>query len=186
MEKKQEERDAHKHEDHERHDHVHEEKTEKKSEEKKIEKKHVPKKSEAVVVGDNLPISTKQSMGICDFIRGRKISDAISNLEMVEKLKKAVPMKGEYAHKKGKRMSSGKFPKKAAGVFIRLLKSLSANANALGVEEPIIAVAIPNIAQRPFGRFGATRKKRTHVKIIAKMKVKDNKKTKEIKQQYEK
>ena len=79
-------------------------------------------------------------------------------------------------------MSSGKFPKKAAGVFIRLLKSLSANANALGVEEPIIAVAIPNIAQRPFGRFGATRKKRTHVKIIAKMKVKDNKKTKEIKQ----
>jgi len=193
MEKKQEvypekhngKKEEHKHEEHSRvhlPEHKHEEiKTETK-EEKKIEKKHVPKKSEAVVVGDNLPISTKQAMGICDFIRGRKISDAISNLEMVEKLKKAVPMKGEYAHRKGKRMSSGKFPKKAAGVFIRLLKSLSANANALGVEEPIIAVAIPNIAQRPFGRFGATRKKRTHVKIIAKMKVKDNKKTKEIKQ----
>lgn len=137
---------------------------------KKIEKKHVPKKTEAVVHGRNLPMSTKKSMGICKFIKGKTIPNAIADLEQVARLKKVVPMKGEYAHQKGKGISSGKFPKKAAGIFINLLKSLSANANVSGLEEPIIAEAVANIAPRPFGKFGAVRKKRTHVKLVVREK----------------
>ena len=85
-------------------------------------------------------------------------------------------MKGEIPHRKGKGISSGRFPKKAAKNFIILLKSLAANANEGNLDEPIIVEAIANMAARPHGRFGRTQKKRTHVKIIAKNKIQKSKK----------
>ena len=141
---------------------------EKKTEEKKIEKKpevKKPKKTEAVVNVQNLPISTKDSAAICKFIKNKKIENAITDLEQVLILKKAVPMKGEIPHKKGKGMMSGRFPRKASQNFIKLLKSLLANATYNGLEEPVIAEAIANQASRPYGRFGRWQRKRTHVKL---------------------
>lgn len=139
--------------------------------EKKVEKKPVVekrKKSEAVVTADNIPMSTKHSAAICYFIKNKKIEDAISDLEAVLRFKKAVPMTGEIPHRKGKGMMSGRFPKKASENFIRLLKSLNANSNYNGMTNPVIVEAVANIGVRPFGRFGAVRKKRTHIKIVAK------------------
>jgi len=137
-----------------------------KSEEKKkpIVKKPIKKKTEAVVNAKSLPISTKYSVAICKFIKGKKIEDCINYLEKVIVTKKAIPMKGEIPHRKGK-MMSGRFPKKASEHFIKLLKSLEANANANNLEESRISEAIANKAQRPYGRFGRTQKKRSHVII---------------------
>jgi large subunit ribosomal protein L22 len=149
---------------------------EKLAKEEKTEKKPVqekPKKTEAVVNAHNLPISTKYSAAICRFIKNKKIEDAIADLEQVLVLKKAVPMKGEIPHRKGKGIMSGRFPKKATQNFIRLLKSLSANANHNGLENPILVEAIANIGSRPYGKFGRVRKKRTHVKIKVKEEKKD-------------
>jgi large subunit ribosomal protein L22 len=146
---------------------------EKLAKEEKTEKKPVqekPKKTEAVVNAHNLPISTKYSAAICKFIKNKKIEHAIADLEQVLVLKKAVPMKGEIPHRKGKGMMSGRFPKKATENFIRLLKSLLANANHNSLENPIIVEAIANIGARPYGKFGRVRKKRTHVKIKVKEK----------------
>lgn len=144
---------------------VEDKKTEKKTE-KKIEQK--VKKTEASVNGVDLPISTKDSVAICRFIKGKKIDRAIFDLEQVLLYKKAIPMKGEIPHRKGKGMMSGRYPKNATICFIKLLKSLLANANEL--EDPIITEAIANLASRPFGRFGRIRKKRSHIKIIMKEK----------------
>jgi ribosomal protein L22 len=169
---------------HEEHKHAHEEKPvetpKEKAEEKKEENAIVkeekkpeikrPKKSEAVVNALSLPISTKTAMAICRFIRGKKINLAIEKLEQVVEMKIAVPMKGEIPHRHGRGMMSGRYPKKASEIFIKLLKSLSANANFNGIENPAIAEAIANIASRPHGKFGAVRKKRTHVKLIARQK----------------
>jgi ribosomal protein L22 len=132
-----------------------------------------PKKSEAVVKGVNIPVSTKHSKAICRFIKRKKISDAINDLEQVRKLRKAVPMTGEIPHRKGK-MMSGRFPEKAAKEFIILLKSLAANADYNGIENPIITTAISNIGARPFGKYGV-RRKRTHVTLIVKSKLASNK-----------
>ncbi len=137
------------------------------SKEKKVGKKHAPKKTEAVINGLSLSMSTKKAMGICKFIKGKTITKAIADLGEVVHGGRVVPMKGEYAHQKGKGISSGKFPVKAAGIFITLLKGLAGNANVAGLEEPVIFEAVANLAPRPFGRFGAIRKKRTHVKIVA-------------------
>jgi len=151
--------------------------SESKKEEKKqpIIKKPVVKKTEAVVNAKGVPISTKHSMAICKFIKGKKINDCIEYLEQVARARKAVPMKGEIPHRKGK-MMSGRFPKNASNEFIILLKSLGANANANNLEEPIIYEAIANIGPRPFGRFGRTRKKRTHVTIKVREKKQKEKK----------
>jgi large subunit ribosomal protein L22 len=138
---------------------------EKKSEKKKDTKPKV-KKTEAFVNMSSLPISTKHSIAICKFINGKKIEDAIKDLEQVVVLKKAVPMKGEIPHRKG--MMSGRYPKNASLQFIKMLKSLSGNANANGLENPRISEAIANLARRPYGNFGRVKRKRTHVKIIVK------------------
>ena len=102
-------------------------------------------------------------------------------MEKVILLKKPVPMKGEIPHRKG--MMSGRYPKKTAEHFIKLLKSLSANASVNGLEKPIISEAIANLASRPYSKFGRVRKKRTHVKIIVKekLKISDNPPLKESK-----
>lgn len=150
---------------------VNQEKVESKTDKKeKNVKKHVSerlKKTEAVVRAENIPISTKDSSAICRFIRGKKIENAIKDLEEVLKLRKVVPMTGEIPHRRGKGIMSGRYPKKASENFIKLLKSLSANANYNGLENPVIVEAVPNMGMKVMGRFGSVRKKRTHIKIVA-------------------
>jgi len=123
------------------------------------------KREYAVINAKSVPISAKYSIAICRFIKGKTIGNAIRDLEPVLILKKAIPMKGEIPHRKGKGMMSGRFPKKAVEHFIRLLKSLEANASVNEIDEPVIVETIANLAQRPYGRFGRTKKKRTHIRI---------------------
>lgn len=145
-----------------------EDKKETKTEDKKVEaKKQVQKikKDEAVVNGVGLPISTLDSVFISKFIKGKTIDKAIADLEEVLKFRRAIPMTGEIPHRKGKGMMSGRYPIKPITYFIKMLKSLKANAIVNGIEEPIIVESISNKAYQPYGRFGSVRKKRSHVKI---------------------
>ena len=146
---------------------------EEKSKEEKKKKVIKIKKTEAFVNETSIPISTKHSIAICKFIKGKKIEDAINNLEQVVLKKKAVPMKGEIPHRKG--MMSGRYPKKAAEHFIKVLKRLAANAIVNGLENPVIAETIANFGSRPYGKFGRVRKKRTHLKITVKEKKEEKK-----------
>jgi len=151
-----------------------EQKEEKK--EKKQEKKIV-KKDEAIVNGLSLPISTKTSAAICKFIKGKTIDKAIADLEEVLKFKRVIPMTGEIPHKKGKGIMSGRYPLKAIGYFIKMLKNLNANAIVNGLEEGIIVEAVPNRASLPYGRGGSIRRKRTHVRIkVKEIKIKSKEK----------
>lgn len=140
---------------------------EKKIEEKKSVAKPVVKKTNAIAHSYNAHLSTKTSAAVCRFIRGKHIDVAIKELEDVLAKKRALPMKGEIAHQKGKGMMSGRFPKEASKHFIYLLKSLNVSATANGLENPIISEAVANIGARPYGRFGRFRRKRTHIKLVA-------------------
>lgn len=148
---------------------------EKKEEDKKTKRKDSKKekKSEAKVNVRDLPLSTKVSAAICKFIKNKEIKRAIEDLNKVTNKKMAVPMKGEYPHQK--RIMSGKYPVKAAGEFRQLLKSLRANAVENGLEKPVIRTAIANKGQRPMAKFGRWQRKRTHLTIIAKESIGENK-----------
>jgi len=131
---------------------------------KPIQSKPKVKRDYAIVNAKDVPISTKHSIAICRFIKNKNIEKAIEGLGKVLIKKKAIPMKGEIPHRKGKIMS-GRYPQKAVGHFIKLLKSLESNSNINELNEPVIVEAISNLAQRPYGRFGRTKKKRTKIKI---------------------
>ena len=151
-----------------------------KPETKEVKKKaKAPKKESVKVYGKSLSVSTKVGAAICKFIRGKSLDNAIADLEAVTLLKKAVPMKGEIPHRKG-RIMSGRFPERAAKDFLVLVKSLKANAAQHDVEAPIITEAIANKAQRPYAKGGRARRKATHVTIVATEKkvIKQNKKKK--------
>lgn len=139
-----------------------------------IQNKKIIKKNEAVVNIQNAPVSTKFSMAICKFIKHKEIKKAISELEQVLVYKKAIPMRGGVGHKSSAgsfASGSGKYPVNTAEYFITLLKSLSANAAANGLETPIITEAFANIGQKPRARFGRWQRKRSHIKLTAKNKI---------------
>ncbi len=159
-------------------EHKHPEKTDIKADEKKDQAKDenetlkkVPKmeikkvkKTEAVVKGFDLPISTKYSMALCRFVKGKTTEQAMKDLNLVLKKKKVVKMKGEIPHRHGKGIMSGRWPQNASAHFIKLVKTLDANARQNGIEGDIkITSASATIASMPYGRFGKHRKKRTHV-----------------------
>lgn len=148
---------------------VHEEKSQvKKHEVKKV------KKSETSVEARNLKVSTKDAISLCRFILNKKLDRAIKDMEEVSKMKKAVPMKGEYSHQKGKIMS-GRYPMKAGKEFLVLLKSLQGNANNHDINSPVITLAFANKGPAVYASGGRTRK-RTHIKIVASEKKGEGKK----------
>jgi len=82
----------------------------------------------------NLPISTKHSIEISRYLRYKTTAFAKNFLENVIALKKAVPFRRfnrDMGHKAG--MAAGRFPQKAAKEFLRLIKSVEANAQFKGL-----------------------------------------------------
>ncbi|MEK6885774.1 MAG: uL22 family ribosomal protein, partial [Nanoarchaeota archaeon] len=149
--------------------------TEKKVEVKKQEQK---KRAYACLNANNLSISTKEGLHICDMIRYKKVDDAIKMCEEVTTMKRAVPMHNrECGHKKG--MMGGRYPVSASKEFVKALKALKANAiyHGLEIENCIISECKTNMAARPYKRGGA-KAKRSHVF----MKLEPNKKKIAIKQ----
>jgi ribosomal protein L22 len=160
-------------------------KTEEGKTEEKKEKKpaQIVKKDFVVVNAKSVPVSTKYAIAICKFIKNKKIKDARKELEEVGKLKKSIPMKGEFGHRRGSgkvASGEGKFPVRSSKYFITLLKSLAGNATNHDILDPIISEAIANRASAPAGRFGRWKRKRTHIMLKA-INTPEKKQTKEKK-----
>lgn len=148
-----------------------ESKEEKKEEKKETKKTETPKvkKTEAIAYGISLVASKKHCMYICNFIKGKKIDDAISMLQDVIKYKRAVPFKGEIPHRRGVGMMSGRYPINASKIFINILKGLKGNAivNGMDLDRTFISYGSPSWASRP-SRKGGVSAKRTNLLIKAK------------------
>lgn len=131
------------------------------------------KEKMARVVGRDLSMSTKDSIEICSFIRGKKLIRAKELLENVAKEKIPVPYKRfteGAGHRKG-RMASGRYPFKASTEILMLLDSLEANAQQKGLNASALVIkhACAHMASRPprYGRIRGRRAKRTHVELVA-------------------
>jgi hypothetical protein len=142
------------------------------AEEKKLakEKQKVPKEhpkndaieKSAIVNGRDIPVSQKQAMAVCNFIRGKNIDLALNLLEKASLKKIAIPMRGEIAHKRN--MMSGRYPVTTVNEVIKLLKSLKANAMVKEMEiEKYRLACKTDLATKPYKRFGNGKFKRTHI-----------------------
>jgi len=150
----------------------------KKDDSKDKKKQKAPKKEEASVKVEGARISAKKSVDVCRFIKGKKITIAIKELEEVVKGRKPIPYRGEYAHQHGKGISGGGFPKNVALVFLKLLKSLQANASQHGMEDTYVHFAKADRASRPFKGFGKFKAKRASITIKSKEEKNDGAKKK--------
>lgn len=118
----------------------------------------------------NLPISTKQSIEISRHLRYKNTAFAKKFLGEVALLKKAVPFRRftqDTGHKAG--MASGRYPQKAAKEFLRLIKSVEANAHARGLNTAQLKIVklLANKASIPMsGGRSQHGTKRTHLEVV--------------------
>jgi ribosomal protein L22 len=147
---------------------------------KKAKEEEKKPKEKAIVNGKSLAISSKDCFAICRQIKGKTPEQAAEFLQEVVNKKKAIKMpRREIGHRKGKGISSGRYPKKACLEIINLIRQLKANSIINGIENPVIFVAKADKASRPYRREGR-RTKRTHIYLEAREK-KSSKTNKKLK-----
>jgi len=146
----------------------------------------------AKATGRSLPISTKQAIMICQFIRNKNVQKMKTFLEDVIKEKRAVPFTrftNGLGHKPG--MAAGRYPKNASQEILNLLKSAESNAQMKGLNTAnlIIGMVKANRASTSwhYGRKRRRQMRRSNVDIILTEQKSDktekNKKSKEVKEQ---
>jgi large subunit ribosomal protein L22 len=129
------------------------------------------KENMARVSGRSLPISFKQAIEICNFLRNKKVSSAKESLQDVIKHRIAIPMNRfnkDVGHKKG--ISSGRYPEKASNEILSLINSVESNAQFKGLNTSrlVISHIIANKGAKAihYGRKRRRQAKRTNLEII--------------------
>ena len=124
-------------------------------------------------------ISHKHAREIAVAIKGMSIEKARDYLMDVVKAKRAVPFrryKNEVGHKSDTGVMSGRYPKKAAGEFIKLLDNLESNAEYRGMDLDRLRVVnatvhkgrkIKRFIPRAMGRATPKVDILTHVELVA-------------------
>ena len=125
----------------------------------------------AKATGKDLPISTKYSIEICNFIRGNKLKLAKKRLMDAIDKKAAIPFKmftKDMGHKRN--IAAGKYADNACGTILSIIESAEANARnkGLNIENLLVKSIIVNRAARPYryGRKKRVKMKRTHVEVV--------------------
>ena len=148
----------------------------KKKESVKIEKLEDKGAHFAIARAENVSISTKQSVEITSFIRGKELEKAKRLLQEVLEQKRAIPFKRynkDMGHKPGK-IAAGRYPKKATTEIIKLLDTVQANADNKGLDKNNLLIseikADKGAQQWHYGRLRRRRMKNTHlfVKVVEK------------------
>ena len=134
----------------------------------------------ARAVGIALPVSLKQSVEICAFIRNKNINDAKKMLQMVVEKRKAVPFKRynfDLGHKK--KMGPGRYPEKASREFIKLIENVEANAQFKGLNTSNLVIAHVSAHNSGkawhYGRHSRRRVKRANIEICVEERAKETK-----------
>jgi len=136
----------------------------------------------AKAVGVALPISRKQSIMICKFVRNKSVQLAKKHLAEVIEKKRAVPFtrfNDDMGHKAG--MAAGRYPIKACQHILALLESAESNAQFKGLSTADLIITHISAQKGPdtwrYGRHIRRQAKRTHIEIV----LEERKKSKEEK-----
>jgi len=143
----------------------------------------------ARAIGRSLPISFKQSIEICNFIRNKKVNYAKDILSKVVNQEQAVPFRrfnSDMGHKKN--IMAGRYPNKASTKILDLINHVEANAQFKGLNTANLVITHINANKSSkvtrFGRKRSREAKRTNVEIVVQEKTDKKtlvKKDKEVK-----
>ena len=127
----------------------------------------------ATAYGRNLPVSTKNSVELCSFLRGKSVDRALAILNNVLIKKEAIPFRrftNGVGHRRGN-MASGRYPQKLSLEVIHMLKAVKFNAENKGLSDSLKIVHMcAHKASTPFhqGRQRRRAMKRTHIELVVK------------------
>ncbi|MEF8873219.1 MAG: 50S ribosomal protein L22 [Candidatus Thermoplasmatota archaeon] len=130
----------------------------------------------AKAYGREFQISPKESVEVCDMLRGKDVEKALNILDEVIEENKAVPYKKhnkKAAHQKG--TGSGGYPKKVCGKVRSLIEECRANAENKGLDPDGLfikhlaahkASPVEGFRPRAFGRSSPQNTQTTNLEII--------------------
>ncbi|MEM1620240.1 MAG: 50S ribosomal protein L22 [Fervidicoccaceae archaeon] len=137
----------------------------------------------AKAVARDLPLSVKRLVNLARAIKGMRLEEARSFLELVAAGKQPVPhwrYKGKTAHHRGVSERWGvpqaKYPVKAARLLLKLLRNLEANAENKDLDLSRLRIihvgvhksyTLKRYMPRAFGRSTPKYKRHSHVEIVA-------------------
>jgi large subunit ribosomal protein L22 len=124
-------------------------------------------------------VSHKHAREVAKMIKGLSIEKARDTLQEVIALKRAVPFrryKNEVGHRSDTGVMSGRYPRKAATEFLKLLDNLEANAEYKGMDLDRLkivganthkGVLIKRFTPRAMGRATPKNNVLTHIELVA-------------------
>lgn len=124
-------------------------------------------------------VSHKHAREVAKMIKGLSIEKARDTLQEVISLKRAVPFrryKNEVGHRSDTGVMSGRYPRKAATEFLKLLDNLEANAEYKGMDLDRLkivganthrGVLIKRFTPRAMGRATPKNNVLTHIELVA-------------------
>ncbi|MFA6073528.1 MAG: 50S ribosomal protein L22 [Candidatus Woesearchaeota archaeon] len=127
-------------------------------------------------------LSLKVAIEMSAFLKGRSTSEAKAILSRVLKKTQAIPYKkfnDGVGHRKGAGIAAGRYPQKGAQIFIDLIESVEANAQAKGLSSNLKIIHLaPQKTSSGFhsGRLRRRKFKRVHVEIAVQEVDKETKK----------
>lgn len=126
----------------------------------------------AKCVGMDLGISTKQSIEICNHIRGRDIIVAKKILNDAIALKKAIPFRrftNGIGHRKGD-IASGSYAPTACKSILKIIESAESNAQYKGINTSNLVLshisAQKGTSRYRYGRKSRQKMKSTHIEVV--------------------
>ncbi|MBS3100534.1 50S ribosomal protein L22 [Candidatus Woesearchaeota archaeon] len=147
----------------------------------KYDKEHM-----ARALGVALPVSFKQSVEICQFIKDRETGAAKKLLQNVVDKKTAVPVRrynSDLGHKR--KIGPGRYPKNTSIEFIKLIEGAEANAQFKGLNTSNLVIAHISAHKAGkswhFGRKQRTKMKRTSIEIVVQVSKQKEKQTEKSK-----
>ena len=91
----------------------------------------------AAARGTGLKISPKAAREVCKALKGMDLEKAKNYLERVIEMNQAVPFKrhdGKVGHRRGKGMSTGRYPVKTAAAILKVIESAGNNGEAIHID----------------------------------------------------
>ena len=128
---------------------------------------------------NEVPVSPKHAIEIASFIKDKRADEAVAYLEEVVAGKKAIPFRKfnrNVAHKRGlSGWDAGRYPKKASEAYIRLLNSVTRNAEYIGLDAEKLQIVhvsanrgrgLKGFFPRAMGRATPKRRETVNIEII--------------------
>lgn len=128
---------------------------------------------------NDVSVSPKIAVEMCDFLRGKSLQKAKTQLSQIIEHKIALPIrrfkKGSTSHRKG--MGQGRYPEKASKIVLELLNSVEKNAKFKGynTDKLMIMHMCSNKAagRMRYSRRGMRLMKRSNIEIMVSEKKND-------------